>query len=103
LKQNGFEVLRQDKTGNSVETVFQLWIMYIHQHITALCEKNSHCPIGIQVHHLYFTQSLCFVVQQDPSNKKRSVSEQHLISQENKNPSNENCSHLDDTGRLGWQ
>jgi SAM-dependent methyltransferase len=33
LEKNGFEVLEQDKTGNSVEVVFQLWIMYIHQHL----------------------------------------------------------------------
>ncbi|HEV3325044.1 MAG TPA: class I SAM-dependent methyltransferase [Puia sp.] len=33
FEKHGFEVLQQDKTGNNVETVFQLWIMYIHQHI----------------------------------------------------------------------
>lgn len=39
LERNGFEVLEQDKTGNSVETVFQLWIMYIHQHINPYFRK----------------------------------------------------------------
>jgi SAM-dependent methyltransferase len=39
FEQNGFEVLKQDKTGNNVETVFQLWIMYIHQHITPYVRK----------------------------------------------------------------
>jgi SAM-dependent methyltransferase len=34
LSQHGFEMVSQEKTGNSVETVFQLWIMYIHQHIS---------------------------------------------------------------------
>ena len=33
FEKNGFEILHQDKTGNSVEVVFQLWTMYIHQHI----------------------------------------------------------------------
>lgn len=33
MQRHGFEVVEQEKTGNSVETVFQLWIMYIHQHI----------------------------------------------------------------------
>lgn len=33
LERNGFKILQQEKTGNSLETVFQLWIMYIHQHI----------------------------------------------------------------------
>jgi SAM-dependent methyltransferase len=39
LERNGFEIIKQDKTGNSVETVFQLWIMYIHQHITPHVRK----------------------------------------------------------------
>ena len=39
LEKNGFEVLKQDKTGNSVETVFQLWITYIHQHISPFLKK----------------------------------------------------------------
>jgi len=33
LREHGLEMVAQDKTGNSVETVFQLWIMYIHQHV----------------------------------------------------------------------
>jgi len=39
FEQNGFEIIKQDKTGNSVETAFQLWIMYIHQHITPYVRK----------------------------------------------------------------
>jgi SAM-dependent methyltransferase len=39
FEQNGFEILKQDKTGNNVETVFQLWTMYIHQHITPYLRK----------------------------------------------------------------
>jgi len=39
FEKHGFEVLKQDKAGNSVETVFQLWIMYIHQHITPYLKK----------------------------------------------------------------
>ncbi|HEU4576528.1 MAG TPA: class I SAM-dependent methyltransferase [Chitinophagaceae bacterium] len=39
FEKNGFEVISQLKTGNSVETVFQLWIMYIHQHITPVIRK----------------------------------------------------------------
>jgi SAM-dependent methyltransferase len=39
FEQYGFEIIKQDKTGNSVETVFQLWIMYIHQHITPYVKK----------------------------------------------------------------
>lgn len=33
FEKNGFEIIHQDKTGNNVEVVFQLWTMYIHQHI----------------------------------------------------------------------
>ena len=33
LEKNGFEIVHQEKTGNSVEVVFQLWLMYIHQHV----------------------------------------------------------------------
>jgi SAM-dependent methyltransferase len=33
FEKHGFEVLVLDKSGNNVEVVFQLWIMYIHQHI----------------------------------------------------------------------
>jgi len=39
FEKHGFEVLLQDKTGNNVETVFQLWIMYIHQHINPYFRK----------------------------------------------------------------
>ena len=39
LEKHGFEVLELDKIGNSVEVVFQLWIMYIHQHINPFFRK----------------------------------------------------------------
>jgi SAM-dependent methyltransferase len=39
LNKNGFEIESLTKTGNAVETVFQLWIMYIHQHITPYVRK----------------------------------------------------------------
>lgn len=39
LEKNGFEVIAQDKTGNNVEVVFQLWTMYIHQHILPFIRK----------------------------------------------------------------
>lgn len=39
LKEHGLEMIAQDKTGNSVETVFQLWIMYIHQHIAPVFRR----------------------------------------------------------------
>lgn len=39
FERNGFEVMEQDKTGNNVEVVFQLWIMYIHQHINPYFRK----------------------------------------------------------------
>jgi SAM-dependent methyltransferase len=39
LKEHGLEMVAQDKTGNSVETVFQLWIMYIHQHIAPVFRR----------------------------------------------------------------
>jgi SAM-dependent methyltransferase len=39
LEKHGFEVLQLEKTGNSVETVFQLWIMYLHQHINPWFRK----------------------------------------------------------------
>ncbi len=39
FEKNGFEIITQEKTGNNVETVYQLWIMYIHQHITPYLRK----------------------------------------------------------------
>jgi SAM-dependent methyltransferase len=39
LEKHAFEVLELDKTGNNVEVVFQLWIMYIHQHINPFFRK----------------------------------------------------------------
>ena len=33
LKTNGFEIINFQKTGNSVETIFQLWITYVNIHI----------------------------------------------------------------------
>ena len=39
MDKHGFEMVKQEKTGNSVETVFQLWIMYIHQHITPVVRR----------------------------------------------------------------
>lgn len=36
---NGFEVLQQYKTGNSIETIYQLALTYIHQHITPHVRK----------------------------------------------------------------
>jgi SAM-dependent methyltransferase len=39
FEKNGFEIIHQEKTGNSVETIFQLWITYIHQHITPFFRK----------------------------------------------------------------
>jgi SAM-dependent methyltransferase len=39
FEKTGFEVIRQEKAGNSVETVFQLWITYIHQHIAPFFRK----------------------------------------------------------------
>jgi SAM-dependent methyltransferase len=39
LEKQGFEVVRQFKTGNSIETIGQLRIMYIHQHITPYVRK----------------------------------------------------------------
>jgi SAM-dependent methyltransferase len=39
LKEHGLEMVSQEKAGNSVETVFQLWIMYIHQHIAPVFRR----------------------------------------------------------------
>jgi SAM-dependent methyltransferase len=36
---HGFETVELRKTGNNVEVVFQLWIMYIHQHINPYFRK----------------------------------------------------------------
>ena len=33
LEKNGFKVLKQEKSSNYVETVFQLFIAYISQHV----------------------------------------------------------------------
>ena len=39
FEKNGFEVIGQEKTANSVETVFQLWITYLHQHVLPVFRK----------------------------------------------------------------
>jgi SAM-dependent methyltransferase len=39
FEKNGFEIIRLEKTGNSVETIYQLWLMYVHQHITPVFRK----------------------------------------------------------------
>lgn len=39
LERNGFEVILLEKTGNNVETISQLSIMYVHQHITPYIRK----------------------------------------------------------------
>src|SRR5215471_17650924 len=39
LEKNGFEILQQQKSGNSIETIQQLRITYIHQHITPYVRK----------------------------------------------------------------
>lgn len=39
FEKSGFQIIEQCKTGNSLETIFQLWIMYIHQHITPFVKK----------------------------------------------------------------
>ncbi|MDI9364741.1 MAG: class I SAM-dependent methyltransferase [Flavobacterium sp.] len=33
LQSNGFEIINFQKTGNSIETIFQLWITYLNLHI----------------------------------------------------------------------
>ncbi|RYZ19647.1 MAG: class I SAM-dependent methyltransferase, partial [Chitinophagaceae bacterium] len=39
LQQKGFEVIEQVKTGNSIEAIYQLRLVYIHQHITPKVRK----------------------------------------------------------------
>lgn len=39
MEQNGFEVIQFEKLGNSIETVTQLWIMYLHIHIYTRIRK----------------------------------------------------------------
>lgn len=39
LQQNGFEIVEQLKTGNSIEAIYQLRLVYIHQHITPIVRK----------------------------------------------------------------
>jgi SAM-dependent methyltransferase len=39
LKRNGFEVLEFHKTGTAVTTVHQLWLTYIHQHISPIVKN----------------------------------------------------------------
>ncbi len=39
FEKHGFSVLAFEKSGNHVETVFQLWIMYIHMHVSPKLRK----------------------------------------------------------------
>lgn len=39
LSSNGFEMVSQIKTGNSIETIFQLWTTYVHLHILPVFRK----------------------------------------------------------------
>jgi len=36
FEKNGFEIIEYNKVGNSVEVVFQLWLMYVHINISPL-------------------------------------------------------------------
>ena len=61
LEKNGFEVLQQEKTGNSIETIQQLRITYIHQHITPYIRK---IPIVRSVFRfiVYTSLNICAIV-----------------------------------------
>jgi SAM-dependent methyltransferase len=39
LEKNGFAILKQEKTANSIETINQMRLTYIHQHITPFVRK----------------------------------------------------------------
>ena len=39
LERNGFEIIEQRKAGNSLEAIYQLRLMYIHQHITPIVKN----------------------------------------------------------------
>lgn len=39
LEKNGFEIISQEKSGNSIETIFQLWGMYLHLHVLPVFRK----------------------------------------------------------------
>jgi SAM-dependent methyltransferase len=39
FERHGFEVVHQEKTGDSIEAVAQLWIMYLHQHVNPKFRK----------------------------------------------------------------
>ena len=39
MEKNGFEIVAQEKLGNTVEVVVQLWISYIHSHIAPMLRK----------------------------------------------------------------
>jgi SAM-dependent methyltransferase len=39
VEQNGFKLIAQEKTGNSIEAIFQLYITYIHQNIAPKLRK----------------------------------------------------------------
>ena len=51
MQKNGFEVVAQEKLGNSVDVVVQLWIMYVHIHIMPCFRKLPIIRSGIR----YFT------------------------------------------------
>lgn len=39
LQQSGFEIISFQKTSNSIETIFQLWITYLNLHVFSLVGK----------------------------------------------------------------
>jgi len=39
FKKNGFEIVHFEKTGNFIESLFQLWIMYVDQYILSIFRK----------------------------------------------------------------
>lgn len=48
---NGFEVIQQVKTGNSIEALSQMYLMYLHQHINSKLRK---IPVVRSVFRLFF-------------------------------------------------
>jgi SAM-dependent methyltransferase len=60
LEQNNFSVLHLDKTGNSVETIWQLRLMYWHQHVLYKVRKIPIIRSGMRL--LIYTSFNCFAL-----------------------------------------
>ena len=61
LEKNGFQILEQLKTGNFVESVYQMWIIYIDQSILSIVRKIPILRTALRVF-VYGILNICALI-----------------------------------------